>query len=108
MGASGHPGDVEGSASMGDFVDDLACVLKHGKVTGKPVCIGLVPAFPQIGLTQAGSQPQVQRTGVSLDILSRMLTHDVVLVTIGVALSAGRLVVVASTSSRVSSPWPFP
>lgn len=63
MGTSGHPGDVEGSASMGDFVDDLTCVLKHGEVTGKPICIGLVPAFPEFGLTQAGTQPQVQGTG---------------------------------------------
>lgn len=49
MGASSHPGDVEGSASMGDFVDDLLCVLKDAEVAGKPVCIGFVPVFPQIG-----------------------------------------------------------
>ncbi|KAF9653905.1 alpha/beta-hydrolase [Thelephora ganbajun] len=40
MGASGHPGDVEGSSSTGDFVDDLVCVLKHAEVAGKSVCIG--------------------------------------------------------------------
>lgn len=40
MGASGHPGDVESSSSMGDFVDDLVCVLKHAEVVGKVVCIG--------------------------------------------------------------------
>lgn len=50
MGASGHPGDAESSATMGDFVDDLVCVLKHAKVAGKPTCIGFVPLFPQTGL----------------------------------------------------------
>ena len=32
---------------MGDFVDDLACVLKHAKVAGKPVCVGLAYRSPQ-------------------------------------------------------------
>ena len=49
MGASGHPGDVESSASMGDFVDDLACVLEHANVAGKSICIGFVNLFPRVG-----------------------------------------------------------
>jgi len=40
MGSSGHPGDVEGSASMGDFVDDLVCTLTRAEVAGKSICIG--------------------------------------------------------------------
>lgn len=50
MGTSGHPGDVESSASMGDFVDDLACVLKHAGVAGKSICIGFVDPFIRAGL----------------------------------------------------------
>ena len=34
---------------MGDFVDDLACVLKHAKVAGKPICIGFVNLPPPVG-----------------------------------------------------------
>jgi hypothetical protein len=87
MGASGHPGDVEGSASMGDFVDDVVCVLRHAEVVGKPVCIGFVSVPPRIDL---------------------MLRDYVILVTIGVALSAGRLDAVTPTSSRESPPLLFP
>lgn len=50
MGASGHPGDVESSASMVDFVDDLVCVLGHAKVAGKPICIGSVNLAPRVCL----------------------------------------------------------
>lgn len=89
MGASGHPGDAEGSASVGDFVDDLVCTLTHAKVAGKPVCIGCVPVPP-------GSAPR------------GILMHCAVLVTIGVVPSAGRQDVVAPTFSRVSSPSLFP
>ena len=71
---------------MGDFVDDLACVLKHAKIAGKPVCVGLVRRFPWVGLC--------------LDTL----THLAVLDTTGAVLSAGRLDVLAPTFSRVLSP----
>lgn len=50
MGASGHPGDAQSSSTMGEFVDDLACVLKHAKVAGKSVCIGSVYLFSQVDL----------------------------------------------------------
>ena len=49
MGASGHPGDVEGSSSLGDFVGDLVCALTHAGVAGKPICIGFVTVLPRIG-----------------------------------------------------------
>jgi len=31
---------------MGDFVDDLVCVLKHAKVARKSICIGFANTFP--------------------------------------------------------------
>ncbi|KZS93335.1 alpha/beta-hydrolase [Sistotremastrum niveocremeum HHB9708] len=39
FGGSTHPGDVESSGTMGDFVGDLACILEDRKVS-KAVCIG--------------------------------------------------------------------
>lgn len=88
MGLSGHPGDVEGSSSLGDLVGDLVCVLTHAGVTGKPICIGFVPVFPR-------SAPH------------GILTCCVVLVTIGAVLSVGRRGVVAPISFRVSFPSSF-
>lgn len=41
FGGSTHPGDVESSGTMGDFVGDLACILEDRKVS-KAVCIGYV------------------------------------------------------------------
>lgn len=89
MGTSGHPGDVESSATIGDFVDDLVCVFKHAKVVGKLVCIGFVPLFLRVG------SPMTPM-------------HWAVLDTTGVALSAGRLDAPVPTSSRVLSLSLFP
>jgi len=69
---------------MGDFVDDLVCILKHAKVVGKLVCIGFVPLSPR-----AGSP--------------RTPMHWAVLDTTGVALSAGRPDALVPTSSRALS-----
>lgn len=41
FGGSSHPGDVESSGTMGDFVGDLACILEDRKVS-KAVCVGYV------------------------------------------------------------------
>lgn len=57
MGASGHPGDVESSASMDDFVSDLVCVLKHAKVAGKSICIGFVNLFLRVSPRQGFDAP---------------------------------------------------
>jgi len=74
---------------MGDFVDDLVCVLEHAKVVGKLFCIGFVPPFPRPGSP-------------------RMPMHWAVPDTTGVALSAGRLDALVPTSSRALSLSLFP
>lgn len=42
FGESGHPGDVQNSATFGDMAGDVYCVLEQAGVVGDVICLGSV------------------------------------------------------------------